>query len=82
MLSARKDRDGWTPVALTLEDCSYHFRVGTTKWREWVERGVMPQPRVMDGVVFWDTCECEAAFRAIPHRGDKPTVSLADQVRR
>jgi hypothetical protein len=39
------------------------------------------QPRVMDGIVVWDALECDAAFRAIPHRDEKPTASLADQVR-
>jgi hypothetical protein len=80
--SARKDRDGWIPAALSLEDIQYHFRVGRTKWSEWVARGVMPQPRVMDGIVLWDRHECETAFREFPHRGEKPKVSLADQVRR
>jgi hypothetical protein len=82
-LSARRDRDGWIPAALTTEDASYHFRVGPTKWREWVETGVMPQPRVIGGVVLYDTSECEAAFRAIPHRGEKPetAASPADRMR-
>jgi hypothetical protein len=82
-LSARKDRDGWVPAAMTLEDIAYHFRVGITKWKELVERGVMPHPRVIDSLVLYDTSECEAAFREIPHRGDiaakKP--SLAEQMR-
>jgi hypothetical protein len=81
-LSARKDRDGWIPAALTTEDASYHFRVGPTKWREWVETGVMPQPRVIGGIVLYDTSECEAAFRAIPHRGEeaKKPASPADRM--
>jgi hypothetical protein len=82
-LFARKDRDGWVPAALTLEDATYHFRVGVKKWKELVERGLMPQPRVIDGIVLYDTSECEAAFRELPHRGGiaakKP--SLAEQMR-
>jgi hypothetical protein len=82
-LSARKYRDGWVPAALTVEDATYHFRVGATKWNEWVKRGVMPKPRVIDGIVLYDTEECEAAFREIRHRDeDAPAkLSLSEQMR-
>jgi hypothetical protein len=82
-LSARKHRDGWVPAALTLEDVTYHFRVGVTTWNEWVKTGVMPQPRVIGGIVLYDTEECEAAFREIPHRGENTVKrpSLAEQMR-
>jgi hypothetical protein len=49
-------------------------------FRDLVERGLMPQPRIVPGTErrVWDVDELRAAFKALPHAGEGEAAAGAD----
>lgn len=68
----RRDVAPTLPVVLGLPEIEAAGTVGVsvTKFREMVERGLMPQPRDAAGKLVYDVDELRAAFKALPHRGE------------
>lgn len=56
-------------------EAALYVGIGSTKFRELVDDGRMPRPRVIDGARVWDIDELDAAFKALPRAGDHPKVS-------
>lgn len=60
----------YPPLGLRADEAARFVGVGETKFREWVERGLMPKPRRLDNCVMWDSQELAVAFRALPRDGE------------
>lgn len=59
----------FVPIGLRAVDAARYVGVSESKFREWVERGLMPKPRREDNCVIWDSDELAIAFRALPRDG-------------
>lgn len=59
----------FVPLGLRAVDAARYVGVSESKFREWVERGLMPKPRKEDNCVIWDSEELAIAFRALPRDG-------------
>ncbi len=61
------------PVVFGLaeDEAAAAVGVSATKFRELVDDGRMPKPRQIDGRFSYDVDEVRAAFKALPHKGDK-----------
>lgn len=70
------------PVVFGLQEAEAAAAVGigTTKFRELVEAGRMPKPRLLDHRLLYDVDELRAAFKAIPHDGEQASGTWADVV--
>ena len=68
----RRDVAAMLPIVLGLPELEAAAAIGvsTTKFREMVEKKLMPQPRTADGKLVYDIDELRAAFKALPHRGE------------
>jgi hypothetical protein len=58
------------PRGLRREAAAAYIGVGTTKFDDWVARGLMPKPKRQDGVVVWDRLALDAAFDDLPSEGE------------
>lgn len=69
----RRDVAPHLPMVLGYPEVEAAAAIGvsTTKFREMVEKGLMPQPRDCDGKLVYDIDELRAAFKALPHRGEE-----------
>lgn len=56
-------------------EAALYVGLGSTKFRELVDDGRMPRPRVIDAARAWDVDELDAAFRSLPREGDHAKVS-------
>ena len=54
--------------------------VGLTKFDEMVADGRMPQPRKADTRLVWDVYELDAAFEALPQRGQQASTAVSDDI--
>lgn len=59
----------FVPLGLRAVDAARYVGVSESKFRQWVERGLMPKPRKEDNCVIWDSEELTIAFRALPRDG-------------
>ena len=56
----------WLPAG----DAAFYLRVSETKFRDWVERKLMPEPVTVDGCVRWDRWKLDAAIDALSDQQD------------
>ncbi len=56
------------PRGLRRPDAAAYVGVSTSHFDSWVRAEIMPQPRVVGGVVVWDRFELDAAFDQLPRR--------------
>jgi predicted DNA-binding transcriptional regulator AlpA len=47
-------------------DAAAFVGVSPTKFDDWVERGLMPKPKTIDGVVLWDLERLDRAWDELP----------------
>ncbi len=68
----RRDVTPMLPIVLGLPELEAAAAIGvsTTKFREMVEKKLMPEPRLADGKLVYDIDELRSAFKALPHRGE------------
>ena len=68
----RRDVAAQLPIVLGLPEIEAAASIGVsvTKFREMVEKGLMPQPRNAGGKLVYDIDELRASFKALPHRGE------------
>jgi hypothetical protein len=81
--TARVDVMPFLPVVFGLGELEAAAAIGVSasKFRALVKDGRMPSPRRIDGRTIWDVDELRAAFKAIPHEGERGrTDSWADVV--
>jgi hypothetical protein len=45
----RRQHLGWTPQGLRREEAAAHVGVSSSKFDEWVSRGLMPKPKSLSG---------------------------------
>ncbi len=64
------------PRGLRRPDAASYVGVSPTKFDEWVARGVMPQPKRMDGVVIWDRVTLDVAFEELPDSNVKADADV------
>lgn len=57
---------GYAPRGLRRPDAAWYVGVSPSKFDDWVRRGIMPGPKVIDRVVIWDRLALDAAFDALP----------------
>jgi predicted DNA-binding transcriptional regulator AlpA len=57
------------PRGLRRDDAAAYLSLGTTKFDEWVARGLLPKPKKKDGVVVWDRLALDRAFTDLPETG-------------
>lgn len=55
-------------------EAAIYIGLGSTKFRELVEDGRMPRPRLIDGTRAWDIEELDAAFRDLPRESGRDCV--------
>ena len=58
------------PRGLTRFEASRYVGVSPNKFDEAVKVGLMPQPRNLLGVDLWDREELDAAYKALPTKGE------------
>jgi predicted DNA-binding transcriptional regulator AlpA len=51
-----------------------YLDMSRSKFLELVERGVLPQPKMMDSMAMWDRLALDAAFNDLPECGDGDTL--------
>ena len=56
----------FAPRGLRRSSAAAYVGVSATKFDDWVARGLMPQPKRVDGIVVWDRLEIDAAFDDLP----------------
>jgi hypothetical protein len=69
----RSDMMSFLPVVFGLGEAEAAAAIGVsaTKFRILVKDKRMPSPRRLDGRNLWDVDELRAAFKALPHEGEK-----------
>lgn len=72
-MTRRADIAAQLPYRLGLRQAEAAAFVGvsTTKYVEMERRGLMPPPRDLGGIPIYDAEEIAAAFRALPHYGER-----------
>jgi hypothetical protein len=60
------DSIAWAPLGLSLEEAARHVGIGTTKFEEMVQQGLMPRPKKIGTRRVWDRVALELAFRNLP----------------
>jgi len=68
----RRTRPAIIPRGLRLDDAAAYLRISRTKFLDWVERGLMPQAKRIDGVVVWDRVEIDLAFEELSSETQNP----------
>lgn len=65
------------PIVFGLQEAeaAAAIGIGATKFRELVEAGRMPKPRLLDHRLVYDVDELRAAFKAMPHEGEQAAGS-------
>jgi excisionase family DNA binding protein len=59
---------------LDEREAAVYLSLSPSFFRQLVEEGTMPKPRVLGARRIWDVLELDAAFDAIPHEGEvKPS---------
>lgn len=73
MTASRRDTLPRLPVVFGLAEYEAAAAVGlgTTKFREMVDDGRMPKPRLMGGRMVYDVDELRAAFKSFPHQDEE-----------
>jgi excisionase family DNA binding protein len=51
-------------------EAALYIGLGASKFRELVEEGTMPRPRLIGTRRIWDIDDIDAAFRALPVEGE------------
>ena len=71
--TTRVDILPYLPVVFGLGEVEAAAAIGisASKFRNLVEDGRMPSPRRIDGRSIWDVDELRAAFKALPHDGER-----------
>jgi predicted DNA-binding transcriptional regulator AlpA len=54
------------PRGLRRDEAAAYLGIGSTKFDDWVSRGLMPRPKKQDGVVVWDRLALDRAFQELP----------------
>ena len=54
---------------LSRDESAMYIGISPSKFDELVADGRMPQPRIIDRRMVWDRYELDAAFSALPHKG-------------
>lgn len=62
---------GFIPRGMRRPEAAFYVGVSTTKFDDWIARGMMPQPKEEGGVVVWDRRALDEAFDALPDRAPK-----------
>lgn len=60
----------WVPRGLRADRAALYLGLGTTKFRELVDKGTLPQPARIGGVVVWDRLALDAAFDGLTAAND------------
>lgn len=68
--SERADPIAYPPAGLREPYAARYVGCGPTKFRELVERGVLPRPRRIDGMVLWLRDELDQALADLPADGE------------
>lgn len=63
------------PIGLCREESAAYVGIGSTLFDSMVADGRMPPPRELGGRNVWDREELYFAFKALPHRTNKPDNS-------
>ena len=58
---------------LSESEAAVYLSFSPSFFRQLVEQGIMPRPRVIHGRRAWDVEELDAAFRALSRQGDPPS---------
>jgi hypothetical protein len=64
------------PLGLSLEEVAAFVGVSPNKYLDLVRRGLMPQPRMVDGRRVYDRELAHAAFKRLPIKGEDHNASL------
>lgn len=56
---------------LSESEAAGYLSLSATFFRNLVERGVMPRPRIAGARRIWDIEELDVAFRALPREGEE-----------
>lgn len=64
------------PIGLRLPHAAEFVGVSPSKFSDWVERGLMPRPKMLDRVRVWDRRALIEAFELLP--GDDVATGWED----
>lgn len=71
-IGARGKRDAAIEDSRLLKraDVRRILGVGSDMFRKWLEAGILPAPRMIDGRAYWELAEIRAWIKAQPRRGE------------
>jgi predicted DNA-binding transcriptional regulator AlpA len=71
---------GVIPLAVSRETAAQLLGISAGTFDKLVKTGKLPEPREVESRILWDSKEIEAAWRAMPRRGQPATVNEWDSV--
>lgn len=54
------------PRGLRLDAAAAYVGVSVSTFERWVERGLMPKPKKIDGITVWDRRKIDQSFDDLP----------------
>ena len=74
-MSASKPAMHFKPRGLAKIQAASYIGTGGTLFKEMVDDGRMPKPRIINSKEVWDTQEIDLAFDELPHKGELQSSS-------
>lgn len=65
------------PRGMRRDDAAAYLGISTTKFDDWVSKGVMPGPKRQGGVIVWDRYRLDQAFESLPDEAETSGDSWA-----
>jgi hypothetical protein len=65
------------PRGMRRDDAAAYLGISTSKFDDWVTRGIMPQAKRQDGVKVWDRYSLDQAFELLPDAAEETSNSWA-----
>jgi predicted DNA-binding transcriptional regulator AlpA len=69
-----QDYLNYAPRAMSAERADAYLDIGSTKFRELVSQGILPQPINLGGCVRWDRVSLDAAFDDLKEQCSDPAT--------
>jgi hypothetical protein len=75
-MKARKHQDAmaYPPRAMKADRAAAYLDMSRSKFLELVARGVLPKPKIIDGMRMWDRLALDAAFSEFQEPGEDGTL--------
>jgi hypothetical protein len=69
-MTKRQDMAAYPPRAMKADRAAAYLDMSRSKFLDLVDRGKLPDSKILDGMRVWDRLALDAAFNDLPERGD------------